>query len=214
MAVELYDEHEQGERVRRWIKEYSPAIIVGLILAFGGIFGFGQWQEYRAGQQALASQYYQAVGQALTAEDLDRAASEYQTMIDNVGDAAYSELAGMRLASAFVEDGRLGRAAEIYRRILDSGRLEALEPVATLRLARILEAQGDTESALSLLSGEAPDGFEASWNETRGDLLFAQGDLEDARAAWQLALERRQADGNSTRLLELKIDSAGTGGTS
>ncbi|MEE4304547.1 MAG: tetratricopeptide repeat protein [Wenzhouxiangella sp.] len=215
MAVELYDEHEQGERVRKWIKEYTPAIIVGLILAFGGIFGFRYWQDYRADQQLMGSDYYQVVSQRVTEGNLESAESEYQTMLETVGETAYTGLAGMQLAAAWVDDGRLSPAADIYRGILENRRLESLWPVAKLRLARVLEAQGEYQQALSLLEGAAPEGFEASWAETRGDLLFERGRVDEARAAWEDALARRTADGGNPRLLQIKIDAATTeGGTS
>lgn len=212
MAVELYDEHEQGERVRRWIKEYSSAIIIGLILAFGGIFGFRQWQDYRVNQQSLAADHYQVVRQQLANQGPDAAAAELQSMREAVGDAAYTGLAGMHLASAWVEDGRLAPAEEIYRSILDNGRLESLWPVARLRLVRVLEAQGEHEAALAMLDESAPDGFEAAWAEARGDLLFERGRLQEAREAWEQALARRTADGGNARLLQLKIDAAATDG--
>lgn len=212
MAVELYDEHEQGERVRRWIKEYSSAIIIGLILAFGGIFGFRQWQDYRVGQQSLAADYYQVVRQQLADQGPDAAAAELQSMRESVGDAAYAGLAGMHLASAWVEDGRLAPAEEIYRGILDNGRLESLWPVTRLRLVRVLEAQGEHETALAMLDESAPEGFEAAWAEARGDLLFERGRLEEAREAWEQALARRTADGGNARLLQVKIDAAAADG--
>jgi len=212
MAVELYDEHEQGERVRSWIKEYSSAIVIGLILAFGGIFGFRYWQDYRDGQQALAAEYYQVVGQALADQGLEAAASEYQAMTEAVGNTAYTGLAGMRMAAAWVEQGRLAPAARVYRDVLDNRRLKSLWPVATLRLARVLEAQGEPDEALDLLSGEAPDGYASAWAETRGDLLFESGRLDEARTAWQEALAQRMADGANPSLLQVKIDAAAAGG--
>lgn len=215
MAVELYDEHEQGERVRNWIREYTPAIIIGLILAFGGIFGFRQWQDHRAEQQLMGSDYYQVVSQQVADGNLESAESEYQAMVEAVGGTAYTGLAGMQLAAAWVGDGRLAPAAKVYRKIIDNRRLKSLWPVATLRLARVLEAQGEHEQALALLEGTAPSGFAASWAEARGDLLFERGRVDEARAAWQDALARREADGGNARLLQIKIDAAHSeGGTS
>lgn len=212
MAVELYDEHEQGERVRRWIKEYSSAIIVALILAFGGIFGFRQWQDYSAEQQLMGSDYYQVVSQHVANGNLESAASEYQAMQDAVGETAYTGLAGMHLAAAWIEEGRLPPAADVYRSIIDNRRLESLWPVAKLRLARVLEAQGQHEEALGLLDESAPAGFEATWAEARGDLLFERGRVAEARSAWEEALAQRTADGGNPRLLQIKIDAATTGG--
>lgn len=209
MAVELYDEHEQSERVRNWIKENGLSMVVAVVLAFGGIFGFRQWQDHRAGQQALAAQYYEVIRQELQQGSVEEAASQYEAMVEAVGRSAHAAFAGMALAAAWVEDGRLGAAERIYRDILDNRRLESVWPVATLRLARLLEAQGDTEAALSLVDGPAPDGFAGAWAEVRGDLLYERGRLDEARLAWREALDNQPAEGGNPRLLQLKIDATG-----
>ncbi len=209
MAVELYDEHEQSERVRQWIKEYIPAIVMGLILAFGGIFGFRYWQDHQSGQRVLASEYYEVIRQNVQADDLAGAEEQYQVMRDSVGRNSYVGLAGMHLASAYVADGQLSPAASIYREMLDDRRLQSLWPMVTLRLVRVLEARGDIDEALALVDGEAPKGHAAAWAEARGDLLFERGRVEEARLAWQEALDNQPEQGGDTRLLEMKIDATG-----
>ncbi|HLS04854.1 MAG TPA: tetratricopeptide repeat protein [Wenzhouxiangella sp.] len=211
MAVELYDEHEQGERVRKWIKEYSATIVMGLILAFAGIFGFRYWQDYRAGQLALGSEYYQVIQNLAEQGDAEAVAAEYESMTAAVGHSAYAGLAGLHVAAAWVDDGRLGKAESIYREILDNRKLKALWPVVNLRLARVLEAQGEHEEALALLDGASPKGYEAAWLEARGDVLFERGRTDDARVAWEEALARRSADGQNVGLLEIKLDAAASG---
>ncbi len=212
MAVELYDEHEQSERVRQWIKEYAPAIVMGLVLAFGGIFGFRYWQDHQSGQRVLASEYYEVIRQEIDAGQLAGAEEQFQIMQDSVGRNSYVGLAGMHLASAYVADGRLSPAASIYRDILDDRRLQSLWPVATLRLVRVLEARGEIDEALALVDGTAPHGFAAAWAEARGDLLFERGRIEEARLSWQEALDNPPAQGGNPRLLQMKIDATGLAG--
>jgi predicted negative regulator of RcsB-dependent stress response len=212
MAVELYDEHEQSERVRQWIKEYAPAIVMGLVLAFGGIFGFRYWQDHQAGQMALASEYYEVIRQEIQMDSLEGAEEQYGIMRDAVGRSAYIGLAGMQVAAAHINEGQLSPAARIYKDILDDRRLRSLWPVATLRLVRILESQGDIDEALALLDQPAPAGFRGAWAEARGDLLFERGRLDEARMAWQEALDNQPAQGGNPRLLQMKIDASGTAG--
>lgn len=211
MAVELYDEHEQSERVRKWIREYTPAIVLGLVLAFAGIFGFRQWQEHQTGQRALSAEYYEIIRQELNVQGVDAAEEQYLAMRDAIGRNTYVGLAGLHLAAAYVADGRLAPAEEIYREILDLRRLRSLWPVATLRLVRVLEAQGEIESALALLEDSAPPGYAGAWAEARGDLHFERGRLDQARLAWREALDNQPAQGGNPRLIQLKIDAAGPG---
>lgn len=210
MAVELYDEHEQSERVRKWIKEYAPSMIIAVVLAFAGIFGFRQWQDHQASQRVLAAEYFEVVRQELEVQGLEAAREQYQAMGEAVGRSAYYGLAGLHLASAHVDEGRLAPAERIYRDILDERRLRSIWPVATLRLVRVLEAQGEIEEALSLLEEPPPPGYRGAWAEARGDLHFQRGRLEQARVAWQEALDHQPEQGANTRLLQLKIDAAGS----
>lgn len=211
MAVELYDEHEQGERVRKWIKEYGFSIVLGLVLAFGGIFGFRQWQDHQVQQRFLAAEYFDVIQRELDAGQLAAAEDQFGALRDAVPRSAYVALSGMLVAAALVEDGRLEPAAQIYRQLLEARRLDSLRPIVTLRLARVLEAQGDHDAAMSLVDGAAPPGFTASWAELRGDLLMARGHKDQARIAYQEALDNLVGQGGKQRLLQMKIDATGPG---
>jgi predicted negative regulator of RcsB-dependent stress response len=205
MAVELYDEHEQSERVRNWLRENGTSIALGVVLALAGIFGWRQWQDYRAERAVLANEYYSAIVQQLEADDAQAAAEQLDAMREGVGDNAYTALAGMRVAAALASGGELDAAADIYRRHLEDAEA-SLQPLIRLRLA-ILEAGRDrADEALALLEGDPPAGYEGLWLETRGDALFDLGRLDEAGVAYAAAVERLRSDGRRFRQAELKLD--------
>lgn len=209
MAVELYDEHEQSERVRSWVSEYGTSIAMGLVLAFGGIFGFRYWQEQQTAKSLLAADYYAVIRDEVEADRLEFAEEQFQAMQEAVGDAPYTGLASLIMAGAYVEDGRLDPAADLYRAILDNQALKSVHPMTTGRLARVLHAQGDHAAALDLVSGPAPEGFTGAWAEIRGDILLAQGELEQARTAYQEAIDNQVGQGMGQSLLQIKLDATG-----
>ncbi len=211
MAVELYDEHEQGERVRRWLKEYGPTVVIGIALAFSGIFGYRYWQDHQVQRGILAAEYFDVIEREVAAGNVDFAEEQFEAMRDAVGRHSYVSLAGVLLASAWAEQGMYEPAIEIYREVLDQRRMRSLWPVATLRLARLLDANGDTAGALALLDGEAPTGFRGAWAELRGDLLMTQGRLDEARTAYREAMNHQPEQGGNTRVLQMKIDATGPG---
>jgi len=206
MAVELYDEHEQSERVRNWLRENGVSILMGVVLALAGIFGWRQWQDYQRGQAALANEYYAAIQRELEADRVDAAAEQFAAMREGVGEHAYVALAGMLLAASLNDSGQTGRAAEIYTSLVDSEKWSALEPVIRLRLALVESALGRGESALSRLQGAAPVGYEGLWLETRGDVLFDMGRLDGAARAYAAAVEQLRGQGRSVRQAQTKLD--------
>jgi predicted negative regulator of RcsB-dependent stress response len=205
MAVELYDEHEQSERVRKWLRENGTSIALGIVLALAGIFGWRQWQDYQVEQAILANEYYTAIDQELQAENTGVAAEQLEAMREGVGDHAYTALAVMRVAAGLAEQGEVERAAALYRSLLD-GAPDPLAPLVRLRLALLEAAAGRGDEALALLSGEPPAGYEGLWLETRGDVLLDLGRLDEAGEAYAAAVDRLRGQGRNFRQAELKLD--------
>lgn len=206
MAVELYDEHEQSERVRNWLRENGVSILMGVVLALAGIFGWRQWQDYQTGQAMLANEYYGAIQQELNAGSNEAAAEQFAAMREGVGEHAYVALSGMLVAAAWTESGDVEKAADIYRELLDSGEWKSLEPLIRLRLALIETALDRGDAALALLQGNAPAGYEGLWLETRGDVLFDMNRLEEAAGAYAAAVTQLRGEGRDFRQAEVKLD--------
>lgn len=206
MAVELYDEHEQSERVRTWLRENGAALVVGVVLALGGIFGFRQWQAYQVGQDMLASEYYTAIQTELQDDRLDAALEQFERMTAQVGGHAYVDMAAMLIAAAEVEAGDAVTALDRYQGLLERAGGTAFEPVVRIRLARLRAATDAPADGLALLAGDAPVGYESLWLETRADLLASLGRTEEAIAAYDEAAEQLRGEGNNPRLVETKRD--------
>jgi len=211
MAVELYDEHEQSERVRSWLSEYGVSIVMGLVLALGGIFGFRYWQDQQTAASLLAADYYAVIRDEIQADRLEFAEEQFQAMQDAVGDSPYAGLASLLMAGAYIDDGRLDPAVDLYRKVLNDAALTSVHPMTTTRLARVLHAQGDSSAALALVDGQAPEGFRGAWAEIRGDILMSQGNLNQARTAYQEALDNQVGQGMGRSLLQIKLDATGPG---
>lgn len=206
MAVELYDEHEQSERVRNWLRENGVSILMGVALALAGIFGWRQWQDYQSGQAMLANEYYAAIQQELDAGSAQAAAEQFAAMREGVGEHAYVALAGMLVASALTDEGEIDRAGEIYSSLLDSGKWASLEPLIRLRLALIEIARDRGDAALALLQGEVPAGYQGLWLETRGDVLFDMERFDQAADAYAAAVTQLRGEGRDFRQAETKLD--------
>ena len=208
--VEIYDAHEQGEVVKKWLQQNGSAIVMGLVLAFGGLFGFKQWNIWQdtKGQNSYAE--FETMNEHLTEGQLDTAVDNFQVLQDEYAKTPYASLAALQMARARIESKQPDLAIGNYRFVIEQGRPTGLKVVARERLARLLLDQGQAEEALATINGESEvSGYEARYAETRGDILLALDRKDEAIAAYQEALEKLEEGLGDRAFLVLKLESLG-----
>jgi len=208
--VEVYDAREQGEIVKKWLIENGSAIVMGLVIAFGGLFGFKQWQSWQVNSRQQASVEYEVLGELLSAGQLDAAMANFQNLKDDYSKSPYTSMAALQFARARVEANQYDLAISLYEFVMENGYPKAMTVVARERLARVLLDQGEAGRALTLLQ-EAEDitGFEPRFAEVRGDIHYDQGRMEEAEAAYLEALELLEAGSGDRNKLVMKLESMG-----
>lgn len=206
--VEIYDSHEQSERVKGWLAENGGAIVLGLVLAFGSLFGFKQWQLWQQSQDQQASAEYSVMLEYLNGDNLDAAVSNYETLKADYADSAYTALASLQMARARVEAGQAELAVGLLKHAMNTGEPEPVRSVARERLARVHLALGQADEALALLD-QAPSsqGFEAQFSEIRGDVARQAGDFAAAANHYQQALDQLEQGTGDRAFLEVKLQS-------
>ena len=208
--VEVYDAHEQGEIVKKWLSENGSAIVMGLVIAFGGLFGFKQWQSWQVNNRQQASAEYEVLGELLSAGQLDAAMANFQILQDEYPKSPYTSMAALQFARARIEVNQADLAIGLYEYVMENGYPKAMTVVARERLARVLLDQGDAEQALAVLEGvENITGFEARYAEVRGDIHYDQGRMEEARVAYLEALDQLEAGAGDRNMLVMKLESMG-----
>ncbi len=189
MTTELYDDLEQGERVRAWLKENGSGILIGVALAIGAVFGYRQWQLRDDNRNYDAARLYAVVQSALDGADLDAAAAGYADL-GEYRKHLYRILAGLQLAAAYADRERAGEAIAVLDELRRTAAQRDLLPLITLRLARLLTADGQPERAVELLADIAPQSALAALAaEARGDAYAALGRAGEAQAAYREAID-------------------------
>jgi predicted negative regulator of RcsB-dependent stress response len=208
--VDTFNTHDQGEAVKKWLQENGSAIVMGLVIAFGGLFGFKQWQAWQETSKQQASYEYELLNLQLAENQLDAAMDHFQTLRDEHGKSPYASMAALSMARARLEVNQPELAIGLYEFVVENGYPKAMKVVARERLARVLLDQGQAEQALQMLDGaDDISGFEARFAEVRGDILFAQGRTQEAIAAYQESLEALEAGAGDRAKLVMKLESMG-----
>lgn len=209
--AELRTEEEQIDAIKRWWRSNGRATVLGVVAAIALVLGWRSWQEYQQNEAEAASALYQNMlaaavknGQSMTDEDRASAAHLAQQLKDEFASTTYALLAASWLAKSAAEQGNLGEAQQQLQWILEQEPDATMTMTTRIRLARVLLAQGDAAGALKGLGDQPAAGFAASYYETKGDILLAEGDREGARSAYQQALASPNAE--QRPLLAMKYD--------
>ena len=207
---DLYDTHEQGERVKNWLRENGSAIVMGLVLAFGLMFGFKQFQTWETGKRQQASAEYQVMLELLEADNMDAAVPNYEVLKSEFPKSAYTSMASLMMAKARLQAGQLDLAANALTHAKDNAQPEPMKVIATERLARVRLSQGDADAAQKLLDGVVSEiGFEAQFAELRGDIYLAKGETELAIQSYQESLAQLEEGVGNRVYLTIKLEALG-----
>ncbi|MCC8539529.1 YfgM family protein [Xanthomonas codiaei] len=202
MAIDdLLDEHEQGERVRSWLRKNGAGLVGGVLLGLALILGWQWWQKRTNTELVEANARYEAVVKSIQAKNLDKAAKDIVALDDGKG-GIYAELAALRLAKAQVDAGKNAEAIKTLRDVPAEGELKQ---IVQQRLARVLIESGKPDEAIKLLA----DAQDHASLEIRGDALVAQGKPDEARALYTRALPTVDVASPQRRLLETKLMDVG-----
>jgi predicted negative regulator of RcsB-dependent stress response len=188
MAFDDYDEYEQSEQVRKWLRENGLSIVVGVALALALIFGWRQWQAHRAGHHAQAAEQYAGLEVALAAGQDAKVDTAVDALEKDFSDTPYAALGAAARANAAVGQGKLDDAHKALQWAVDHSPTAALHALYQLRLARVELAQNQASQALALLDSMPHDAYRATAQELRGDALLKLGRESDARNAYSSAL--------------------------
>ena len=200
MAIdELLDEHEQSERVRRWVRDNGLGLIGGVVLGLALVGGWKWWQSHQQGQREAQAAIYDSLQNQLKAQDLAKATATAKSL----GTGPYSTLVALDLAKAQAMAGKRDEAIATLRAAKADDAL--LAGVLRGRLARLLLDAGKADEALRILAdADDPAGLGA-----RGDAHLALGHRDQARSDYDKALVLTTVGSPMRRVLELKLSEVG-----
>ena len=209
--MSYHDEQESIESFKAWWAQWGNATtwIVLIALAAGAAWnGWNFWQRRQAAQAAVL---YEQVQQAVTAGDKALVTRVASDMEDRYSSTAYAQMTALDAAKALYAAGDESAAKAQLQWAVDHAKDDEYKQIAKVRLAGLLLDEKAYDAGLALLANTPSDAFKGIVADRRGDLLAAQGKRDDARAAYQLALDTLAKNETSARqLIQFKLDALGS----
>lgn len=203
-----FEEQERLAELKGWWEDnrwYVVGAIVAAIVAFAGYQG---WRHWSARQAEDAAAMFTPVAEAGKAKDAKKVGDAAQALIAKHPRSYYASEAGLVLAKAAFDAGNLDEAAKRLEWVMGNG-IEEHRSVARMRLAAVRLEQKRYEDALKVLDANRDEAFTALAADLRGDIMLAQGRLDEARAAYKLAAEKAGPRNPVKGLAETKLNALG-----
>lgn len=210
-------EEETIESLKKWWDENGKQLVLIVIAVLAGYTSWLLWTNSQSSAAESASDLYEEI-LALAIPEPGLVVSEdeganiillSERLVADHSGSIYAQYGALFAAQQHVAANDLAAAEASLQWILDnpiSGLFtaedEGLMLSASLRLGRVVLAQGEAERALSIVNNLDPKGYEAGFAELRGDIYVAMDRPLDARDSYVAA----QQAGSNSDSLQMKLD--------
>ena len=203
-----FEEQERLAELKAWWEDnrvYVYGAVAAAVIAFGGWKGWQFWQ-LRRDEDAAA--LFLPVSEAQRTGDPKKIAAAAEKVVAAQPGSFYASQSALIAAKTAFEAGNLDEARKHLEWVMNKG-ASVHRGVARVRLAAVLLEQKKYDEALAILDANKEPGFVALAADMRGDVMLAQGRLDEARAAYRLAIEKSDARNPVKGIAQTKLNALG-----
>jgi predicted negative regulator of RcsB-dependent stress response len=208
MAYDL-EEQEQIDEIKAWWTQYGKLVMLVAIGFLASLAAFQGWRYYQSTQAQKAVTLYEQLDRALQEKDPKKVRDIAAQVVASYGSTAYARMAAFAGAKASFETGDLAGAKAQLQWALEHAKEDEMRDLARLRLSGVLLDEKKYDEALKMLEAKPTDAYTGLFADLRGDIHVAQGKAADARAAYQIALEKSDPSSAYRGVIDAKLDALG-----
>jgi predicted negative regulator of RcsB-dependent stress response len=198
MPLDL-EEQEQVAELKAWWKQHGNLIVATILAAALAFAGWQGWRWYQASQSSQAAAHFDSLARAAQAGDAKALRDAAGTLIESYPRTMYASMAALVAARFHFDRNDLKAAKAQLEWVIERSPADDFKDIARLRLAAILLDEKAYDEALKLLDAKHAPAYDSQYAALRGDVLVAKNQPGEARAAYQLALEKAAKDQGAFR---------------
>jgi len=208
MAYDL-EEQEQIAVIKDWWNKYGRLLAVAIVAVLVGVAGVQGWRHYRTQQSSSAAMLYSQLDTAEKSNEAKKVQDIAATLAGSHAGTTYAGMAALRAAKSFAGANDLVNAKQRLQWVVEHAKDDEMRDIARLRLAGVLFDEKKHDEALKLLDAKHVAAFDGLYADLRADILAAQNKRAEARAAYQIALEKSDPRSSYRQLIQVKLDALG-----
>lgn len=207
MAYDL-EEQEQLDEFKAWWKKNGSMLtnlVLAALVAYAGWQGYGYYQNKKAVEASALYQTMVVTNPTQTAEIKAQSAN----LMENFSGTPYAGRAAVFAAKANFAANDSKSAKSQLEWAIKNAKESPVKAIAGLQLAGILFEEKNYDEASKVLAAINDKGYAGLKADLQGDILMAQGKHEEAKKAYQAALQELDQEGKLHQFTQRKLEALG-----
>jgi len=212
MSAYDLEEQERITLLKDWWDTWGMWVIAALVAFIVGIGGTQAWKYHQKKQIVEAETIFVALQkvaqEASVSKDWKKLSDAATELSDKFPQTFYATDAQLMAAKAAFDGGDLATASKHLQWVADKGR-PSHQNIAKMRLAAVKMDEKKFDDALAALGSIKDEGFASQVAHLRGDIYAAQGRRDEARAAYEVAVDKSEQRSPLKEISKAKLDAFG-----
>ena len=212
MSAYDLEEQERIDALKDWWAKWGIWIYSAIGAFFVGVLAVQGWRYYEKSQGEQAELLFKSVQktaqEGALAKDGKKLSEAASAIAEKFPNAFYASEAQLMAAKASFDASDFVSAKKHLQWVVDKGP-GVHTNVARVRLASVLLEEKKFDEALKVLDQVKDEGFASMAADLRGDVYASEGRRDEARAAYQMAVEKAGDRSPMKALSQAKLDGVG-----
>ena len=220
MSTYDLEELERIAALKDWWDIWGNWVVAAVVALLVGVFGTYGYRYFQKGQAEQAEVLFKSVkktAEEATIKDKDgkdgkegakKISEAVNTLVEKFPGTFQATEAQLMAAKSSFEAGDFADAKAHLQWVVDKGR-ETHRAVARVRLAAVMLETKDYDGALKVLDEVKDEAFLSVAADLKGDVFAAQDNRAEARAAYQIAVDKAGDRSALKSFSQAKLDAFG-----
>ena len=212
MAAYDLEEQERIDALKDWWAKWGTWIYAGIGAFLIGILAVQGWRYYQRSQGEQAEVLFKSVQktaqEGAAAKESKKLSEAASAIAEKFPNAFYASEAQLMAAKASFDANDFATAKKHLLWVTEKGPA-VHSNVARIRLASVMLEEKQFDEALKVLDQVKDEAYVSMAADLRGDVLVSQGRRDEARAAYQIAVEKAGDRSPMKALSQAKLDGVG-----
>jgi predicted negative regulator of RcsB-dependent stress response len=202
---EYYNADDQAQAVKAWLRKYGFSIVIGLALGLALFYALQFFMTKRVIASEKAANAYVTLLNSTAIPNSPVTALIADEIVKSYPKTPYASMAQFFAAQTAISAAQYDKADSQLQWVIDHSKVNTFRQIARIRLARVLLQQQKINEAQMVLKKVEDKTYMPLIEMTKGDIYLTQEQYEEAKKAYESALNGAGQFSGLASMLQMKL---------